>query len=99
MEHFPKEKNMSDVAKKVRSCWGLGGGSSDLQTEPSLSLAACNPSHEEKKNSEGRGWSEGEEEGRFSSYVETIACVQDSNDKSNQRTKTRKWWRKDVPPG
>lgn len=55
MEHFPKEKNMSDVAKKVRSCWGLGGGSSDLQTEPSLSLAACNPSHEEKKTQRGGG--------------------------------------------
>lgn len=40
-----------------------------------------------KKKLRGEGGSGGEEEGRLSSYVETIPCVQDSNDKSNQRTK------------
>lgn len=97
MEHFPKEKNMSDVAKKVRSCWGLGGGSSDLQTEPSLSLAACNPSHEEKKNSEGRGGVEGKRKGVSPRTWKPFPVCRTRM--TNQIKERNEWWRKDVPPG
>lgn len=75
----------------------LGGRcSSDLQTEPSLSLAACNPSHGKiLRAGGGRGGGEEEEEGRLSCECEPIPGA---GLMKNQK-KEKRWWRKDVPPG
>lgn len=59
----------------------VGGRSSDLQTEPSLSLAACNPSHGERLSGGGRGGGKGrgrKRKGVSPASVKPIPGVQES---------------------